>query len=168
MTPVTLKIEPQSRKVNQFKVLSKVTISENLKVIGNCRNYCVNKVWQIHIYIYRRTLTHIWVRELTVNLDGSLHPKAGGDIIMLTMLTISTQMMTFPSTCKCIKLTYIQIITLYNNTRQFNNEQKVVIISSGHKHIDYVCSITYLCVSWYMGHFLCSTNTAVFVNMCSV
>ena len=34
MTPVTLKIEPWLRKVNQFKVLSMVTISENVKVIG--------------------------------------------------------------------------------------------------------------------------------------
>ena len=34
MTRVTLKIEPWSRKINHFKVLFMVTISENLKVIG--------------------------------------------------------------------------------------------------------------------------------------
>ena len=37
---MTLKIEPQSRKVNQFKVFSMVTIYEK-----NYRKYCVNKVW---------------------------------------------------------------------------------------------------------------------------
>ena len=34
MTPVTLKIEAWSQKVNQFKILSIVIISEYLKVIG--------------------------------------------------------------------------------------------------------------------------------------
>ena len=34
MAYVTLKIEPWSRKVNQFKDLSMVTISQNLKFIG--------------------------------------------------------------------------------------------------------------------------------------
>ena len=34
MTPVTLKIEPHSWKVKQFKVLSMVTVSENVKAIS--------------------------------------------------------------------------------------------------------------------------------------
>ena len=41
MTPVTLTIEPRSQHVNQFKVLSMVTISENFKAI-------VIKVWHRH------------------------------------------------------------------------------------------------------------------------
>ena len=48
MTPVTLKIKPWFRKVNQFKILSMVTISENLKVIGEklqemSRKQCLGK-----------------------------------------------------------------------------------------------------------------------------
>ena len=34
MTPGDMKIEPRSQKVNQFKALFMVTISENLKAIG--------------------------------------------------------------------------------------------------------------------------------------
>ena len=60
MTPVTLKIEPWPRKVNQFKVLSMVTISENLKVIGEERKEMLRNESLAQTDVTRMP-THIWV-----------------------------------------------------------------------------------------------------------
>ena len=69
MTPVTLMIEPWPRNVIQFKVLSMITISEMLKVIGEnlqeilCKQLLTQTRMRTDVYGWMdgRTPTHIWV-----------------------------------------------------------------------------------------------------------
>ena len=60
MTPVTLKIEARSQKVNQSKVLSMVIISDNLKAISK-------KLLDIS---RKRTLAQMWTDTDTYLGDG--------------------------------------------------------------------------------------------------
>ena len=79
-TPVTLKNEPRSQKVNQFKVLAMVTISENFKAISEKLYEILHKqsLAQMDGWIDGRMLTRIWVTRNHSKFRCPPHPKGGG------------------------------------------------------------------------------------------